>query len=124
MTIDEFQSGKKLPIVLVLENVRSLHNIGSVFRTADAFCIEAIFLCGYTAQPPHREINKTALGATDSVSWEYFQHTALAIERLRSKGFLIASLEQAEETVLLDAFKPVEGRGIGIVMGNEVKEPS
>lgn len=120
-SVEEYKSRKKTPVILVLENVRSLHNIGSVFRTADAFGIEAIYLCGYTARPPHREINKTALGATESVSWRYFLTALDAIQHLRTLNYVVASLEQAENTIGLDEYLPEPDRGIAIIMGNEVK---
>lgn len=121
LTPEAYKETPKIPLVLILENIRSLHNIGSVFRTADAFRVEGIYLCGYTARPPHREISKTALGATDSVHWRYFLTAEEAIAELRSKGYQIAALEQAEETVLLNDFEPDLDKGLCIVLGNEVK---
>ena len=120
LDITGFKKTEKNPIVLVLDNIRSLNNIGSVFRTADAFLIEGIYLCGITAQPPHREIHKTALGATDSVEWKYFETTKEAIEDLRKKGYLILALEQADQSVKLPDFKPDPEASFAIVLGNEV----
>src|SRR5260370_14948534 len=103
-SVEEFKTSEKIPLIIVLDNVRSLNNIGSIFRTADAFLSEGIYLCGITATPPHREIHKTALGATDSVSWKYFKETADAIHALKDDGYTIIAIEQAEESVTLDAF--------------------
>jgi len=118
-SVDEFKSSEKLPLIVVLDNVRSLHNIGSVFRSADAFFAEAIYLCGISACPPHREIEKTALGATESVSWKYFPATMEAIEELRRKGYYIVAIEQAEGGVLLDEF-PIEKKKYALVFGHEI----
>mgnify|MGYP002713072945 CR=1 FL=1 len=118
--IDTFKSTNKTPIIIVLDNIRSLNNIGSVFRTADAFLIEAVYLCGITAQPPHREIQKTALGATESVDWKYFSNTIDAIEELKNEGYKIASIEQAENSVMLDTFFPGNEK-LAVIFGNEVK---
>ena len=118
-TVDEFKSSGKLPVIIVLDNVRSLHNIGSVFRTADAFSVEAIYLCGISAQPPHREIEKTALGATESVSWKYFKTTLEAIDELIATGFQIIAIEQAEGGITLDNFK-VEKKKYALVFGHEI----
>ena len=104
-TVEDFRRSEKLSVIIVLDNVRSLNNIGSVFRTADAFLVEAIYLCGITARPPHRDIQKTALGATDSVAWSYFDTTTRAIEELKKKGFYVVSLEQAEGSVGLYEFQ-------------------
>lgn len=93
-SVDEFKTGEKMPVVVVLDNVRSMHNIGSIFRTADGFAVEKICLCGITAQPPHREIEKTALGATQSINWEYFADPLQAIEQLRADGYCIIAVEQ------------------------------
>lgn len=121
LSVEEFKEVDKVPLIIALENVRSLHNIGSVFRTADAFCIEAIYLCGYTARPPHKEINKTALGATDSVHWRHFPSGMDALEAIKGKGYTIASLEQAENTTSLNEFGPEQGKGLAVFIGNEVK---
>jgi tRNA G18 (ribose-2'-O)-methylase SpoU len=121
LTVEDFKEAEKNPIVLVLDNIRSLNNIGSIFRTADAFRVEAMFLCGITATPPHREIQKTALGATESVEWEYFEQTTHAIEKLKTAGYTILSLEQAENSVGLHEFYPVTNKKYAVVLGNEVK---
>lgn len=116
----EFQEMKKFPIVLVLDNVRSMHNIGSAFRTADAFAITKICLCGITAQPPHREIDKTALGATNSVNWEYFENTPDAIRRLKDDGYQVWAIEQLQNSCNLQDFEPKTGVKYALVFGNEV----
>lgn len=118
---DEFKSSKKTPLIIVLDNIRSLNNIGSVFRTSDAFLIEKIYLCGITAKPPHKDIHKTALGATDSVEWEYVENTIDLINQLQSKGVKIASIEQAEDSISLDEFQVSPNNTYAIVFGNEVK---
>ena len=118
---EEYKASEKMPIVVVLDNIRSMNNIGSAFRTSDAFLVEKIILTGITAQPPHREINKTALGATDSVPWEYFEKTAEAIELLQKKSYQILAIEQAHESTLLHQFKPDAASKYAIVFGNEVK---
>ena len=118
--IDTFKSTDKTPIIIVLDNIRSLNNIGSVFRTADAFLIEAVYLCGITAQPPHREIQKTALGATESVNWKYFPTTIEAVNELKRNNYKIASIEQAENSLMLSEFNPNKEK-IAVVFGNEVK---
>lgn len=118
--LDEFKESEKTPIVLVLDNVRSMHNVGSAFRTADAFAIESIALCGITAQPPHREIHKTALGATDSVNWRHYENTLDACQSLRSDGYTIIAIEQVEGSISLEDFKPIKDQKLAIVFGNEV----
>jgi len=118
-SVDEFQRADKLPVVIVLDNVRSMHNVGSVFRTADAFCCEALYLCGITAAPPHREIEKTALGATASVQWKYFKTTIDAINELRADGYMLVAVEQAEGGVALNKFN-VEKRKIALIFGHEM----
>jgi tRNA G18 (ribose-2'-O)-methylase SpoU len=120
-SVEEFKQAHKFPIIIVLDNVRSLNNIGSVFRTADAFLVEAIYLCGITATPPHRDIQKTALGATDTVSWKFFNTTIEAIETLRNRGFYIVSLEQVEGSVSLETFHPEPDRPYALVLGHEVR---
>ena len=121
LSIDEFKSSEKTPIIVVLDNIRSLNNIGSVFRTSDAFRIEKIFLCGITATPPHKDIHKTALGATNSVAWEYAENTLDVLKALQSKGVTTIAIEQAENSVKLNQFSPsLEGR-YAVVFGNEVK---
>jgi 23S rRNA (guanosine2251-2'-O)-methyltransferase len=118
-TPDEFKRTDKVPIVIVLDNVRSMNNVGSVFRTADAFLLQAIYLCGVTATPPHREINKTALGATETVNWKHFPSTMDAINDLRKSGFTIYAVEQAEKSIMLDKIKPASQK-IALVFGNEI----
>ncbi len=120
ISLEEFKEADKTPLILVLDNIRSLNNIGSVFRTADAFRIEKIYLCGITAQPPHRDIQKTALGATESVVWEYEEDTTDLILRLNEDGVETFAIEQAKNSVFLDAFLPKKGVKIALVMGNEV----
>jgi len=117
----EFKSVKKIPLIIVLDNIRSLNNIGSVFRTSDAFLIEKIYLCGITAKPPHKDIHKTALGATNSVDWEYAENTVELIERLKESSIKIISIEQAENSVSLKDFQPKKNNTYAIVFGNEVK---
>lgn len=118
LNVEEYKSAPKLPIVLVLDNIRSMNNIGSVFRTADAFRIQEIHLCGITTRPPHREIHKTALGATESVAWRYFEHTTDAIAKLKEKHFKIWALEQTNESTPLQAVKPQPYTAL--ILGNEV----
>jgi 23S rRNA (guanosine2251-2'-O)-methyltransferase len=118
--IQEFKEQEKLPVVVVLDNVRSMHNVGSVFRTADGFSIEKVVLCGITAQPPHREIEKTALGATQSVDWLHFEDTLVAIDTLRKEGYQIIAIEQAENSTMLNTFKPATEEKYALIFGNEV----
>ena len=120
VTPEAFKQQAKTPFVLVLDNVRSALNVGSAFRTADSFALEKIYLCGITAQPPHREILKTAIGATDSVDWEYFENTNLAINELRKNGFQIIAVEQAEESTFLQEYDFKKSEKIALVFGNEV----
>jgi tRNA G18 (ribose-2'-O)-methylase SpoU len=120
LDIDGYKRAEKNPVVIVLDNIRSLNNIGSIFRTADAFRVEAIYLCGITAQPPHRDIHKTALGATDSVNWKYFKTTEEAISELKTKNYVIIALEQAEGSVMLNKFYPDPNQSYAIILGNEV----
>lgn len=115
-----YKDQEKLPVVVVLDNVRSMHNIGSIFRTADGFSTQAIYLCGITAQPPHREIEKTALGATQSVDWYYFENTLDAICQLRNQGYQILAVEQAENSVMLNQFVPKANEKYALIFGNEV----
>ena len=119
--VEEYKKVEKMPVTVVLDNVRSEMNVGSVFRTADAFLIERICLCGITPQPPKSEIHKTALGAEDSVTWEYFPTTLAAIEQLKSDGYSIYSIEQVHDSVSLDQLTVKPGQKIAIVLGNEVK---
>ncbi len=120
MSVAEFKEAKKNPIVVVLDNIRSMHNVGSVFRSSDAFRIEAICLCGYTPQPPHRDIQKTALGATETVNWIYFEHTNDAIKQLKEHGYSIYAVEQVEGSVSLENFNTINKK-IAVIFGNEVE---
>lgn len=120
-SIDEFKQSEKTPIIIVLDNVRSLNNIGSVFRTSDALLIEAVYLCGITATPPHRELHKTALGAEDSVNWEYFKNTEDAVAQLKENGFEIYSVEQAQNSISLEKFEADTSKKYALIFGNEVK---
>ena len=119
-SIAEFKAGDKLPVAVVLDNVRSMHNIGSIFRTADGFAVEQVYLCGITAQPPHREIEKTALGATQSINWTYFADIMEAVEKLRHDGYKIVAVEQAENSTMLNEFEVVPGEKYALIFGNEV----
>lgn len=119
-TIEEFKEQKKLPITLILDNIRSLHNVGSIFRTADGFAIEKIILCGITGQPPHREIEKTALGATNSIYWEYEKDILAVISSLREKHYKIIAIEQAENSSYLNEYNPDPSKKHALILGNEV----
>ncbi len=119
-SVDEFRQSDKIPIVVVLDNIRSMHNVGSVFRTADAFLIEAIYLCGYTPQPPHRDIHKTALGATESVKWTYFSTTLEAVETLREAGYGVYAVEQVTGSYPLNQLSTDPDEKMALVFGNEV----
>lgn len=121
LTVDAFKGADKTPVVVVLDNVRSLHNIGSVFRTADAFLITKVYLCGITATPPHKDIHKTALGATESVDWEYESNIGVLLPRLKENGYVTVALEQAENALQLHEFRLVKGVKYALVFGNEVK---
>lgn len=121
LSAEEMQKADKYPLVIVLDNIRSMHNVGSAFRTADSFLCKKIILCGITAQPPHREIHKTALGATDTVEWEYHDDTLKAIKSLKSLGYKIVTIEQADESISLESFKPKSLEKLALVFGNEVK---
>ncbi len=121
LNVEEFKNAKKTPLIVVLDNVRSLNNIGSVFRTSDAFLIEKIYLCGITATPPHKDINKTALGSTETVEWEYAEDTINLIKKLKLDNYHICSIEQAEGATALNAFNPENNSTYVIVFGNEVK---
>ena len=121
MTVDEFKQANKLPLVVVLDHVRSLYNVGSVFRTADAMRLAGICLCGITATPPNVEIHKTALGAEDVVEWQYFESTMDAVAALRERGYKIYSIEQCEGSIALQDFVTVDGERYAVVLGNEVK---
>ncbi len=121
ISVDEFKNQQKTPLIVVLDNIRSLNNVGSVFRTSDAFLIQKIYLCGITATPPHKEIHKTALGATESVDWEYVEDTQTLIKQLKEEGVITLSIEQADESVMLDEFKVEPNKTYAVVFGNEVK---
>jgi 23S rRNA (guanosine2251-2'-O)-methyltransferase len=120
-TVDEYKSSSKTPIVIVLDNVRSMNNVGSVFRTADAFLVEAVYLCGITGRPPHKEIQKTALGATESVAWKYFKNTLEAVQELKENNYIVYAIEQAESAIMLNNFMPSKRQKLAIIFGNEVK---
>ena len=120
-SVEEFKRSEKLPIIVVLENIRSAYNVGSVFRTADAFLLQSIYICGYTAHPPHKEIKKTALGAEDSVDWKYFKNVQQAIEELREQGYKIYAVEQTESSCKLQsASGGFEQERLAVIFGNEV----
>lgn len=118
--ITEFKKQVKLPVVVILDNVRSMHNIGSIFRTSDGFAAEQIYLCGITAQPPHREIEKTALGATKSINWAYLESITEAIQVLKNTGYHIIAIEQAENSVMLNNYHPQSNEKYALIFGNEV----
>ena len=121
LSVDEFKQANKLPLIVVLDDVRSMHNVGSVFRTGDAFRIEAVYLCGITSTPPMAEIHKTALGAEDSVEWKYFDTALEAVEELKSDGYEVYSVEQAHGSTMLQNFTPIINKKYAVVLGNEVK---
>ena len=120
ISIEEFQEAKKIPLIVVLDNVRSLNNIGSVFRTSDAFRVKEIFLCGITATPPNVEIHKTALGAEDSVKWRYFDETLSAVEKLKGESYTIFSIEQAENSISLESIQLDKNKKYAVILGHEV----
>ena len=117
----EFKKADKAPVVVVLDNIRSMHNVGSFFRTADAFRLEKIMLCGVTAKPPHRDIEKTALGATNTVAWEYFKDTSEALQSLKTEGKIICSIEQTQNSISLPEFEVEKDKSYALIFGNEVK---
>ncbi len=119
-TVEQFKRAEKTPVIAILENVRSAHNVGSLFRTADAFLLEAVYIIGYTAVPPHKEIKKTALGAEDTVSWKYFKTTAEAISELEQNGFAVYAVEQVTGSISLEATEFDVEEKIAVVFGNEV----
>ena len=121
ISAEEFKKAEKLPLVVVLDNIRSLHNIGSVFRTSDAFRIECIYLCGITATPPHPEMHKTALGAEFTVDWKYVNNAVEAVDNLHREGYVVYSVEQAENSIMLEDLKLEHGKRYAVVLGNEVK---
>lgn len=121
LEVSEFKEAEKIPLIVILDNIRSLNNIGSVFRTSDAFVVEKIYLCGITATPPNKDIHKTALGATESVEWEYVEDTLTLVKTLQKQGVIVASIEQADDATLLQDFEISKEKRYAIVMGNEVK---
>lgn len=121
LSVDQYKNSEKSPIVVVLDNIRSCHNIGSVFRTSDALLVSKIYLCGITATPPNNEIRKTALDAERSVAWEYFEHTEDVVKQLKKEGFTVYAIEQVENSIMLPDFRPGENEKIALVFGNEVK---
>ena len=120
LSVNQFRQSEKTPIVVVLDNIRSMHNVGSVFRTADAFLVRGIYLCGFTPQPPHRDIHKTALGATETVEWKYFATTAAAVVALREAGYTVFAVEQTEGSIPLQEFAGRHPGPLAVVFGNEV----
>ena len=121
MSVEEFKESQKMPLVVVLDDVRSMYNVGSVFRTADAFRLSGVYLCGITACPPHPEIHKTALGAEDSVMWRHFERTEDALEALRQEGYTLLAVEQCEGSTMIQHFEPERDKKYAVVLGNEVK---
>lgn len=121
INVEEFKQAEKTPIIIVLDDIRSLHNIGAVFRTSDAFLIEKIYLCGITATPPNKEIHKTALGATDTVTWEYAKNVVEVVEKLKVENVDVYSVEQVENSIMLNDFSVSENVKYALVFGNEVK---
>jgi len=120
-TIADFKQADKTPLILILDNIRSLNNIGSVFRTADAFLIEKIYLCGITATPPHKDIHKTALGATENVAWEYAENTLEVVQKLYKENVSVWAIEQTEKAIFLDSFQPKKNTRHAFILGNEVR---
>ncbi len=121
LSVEDFKSVKKTPLIIILDNIRSLNNIGSVFRTSDAFLIEKIYLCGITATPPNKDIHKTALGSTETVDWEYVENTLDLVDKLKADGVKICSIEQAENATMLNNFSPEHITKYALIFGNEVK---
>lgn len=119
-SVDDFKTAAKTPLIIVMDDIRSLNNIGSVFRTADAFLVEKIYLCGITAKPPHKEIQKTALGATDTVAWEHYEKVTDVIKKIQSEGVTVLAIEQVEQAYLLDTFILDKSKKYALVFGNEV----
>ena len=120
-SVEEFRRSAKIPVIAVLDNVRSMNNVGSIFRSSDAFLLESIYLCGYTPRPPHRDINKTALGATDTVTWEYHENILPALDMLKQKGYQVYAVEQAEGSIMLNDLVIDKSAKIALVFGNEVE---
>ncbi len=121
LTPEEFKETPKIPLIVILDNVRSLHNVGSVFRTSDAYCVEKVILCGITATPPNTEIHKSALGAEFSVDWAYYKETTEAVNELKQAGYTILAIEQAHDSINMDTFKAEKGNKYAVILGNEVK---
>ncbi|SEA64892.1 RNA methyltransferase [Bizionia paragorgiae] len=121
LSVSDFKTAAKTPLIIILDNIRSLNNIGSVFRTSDAFLVEKIYLCGITATPPHKDIHKTALGSTDTVAWEYVNNTLELVNKLKADDVVICSIEQAEHATMLDTFSPEPNKKYALIFGNEVK---
>ena len=121
LSTEQYQQVDKLPFIIVLDNVRSLNNIGSVFRTSDAFLVEEIYLCGITATPPHPDIHKTALGAEDSVKWSYFADTIEAVDKLHAMGYVVYSIEQVKDSISLESIQLDKKQKYAVILGNEVK---
>lgn len=120
ISVEKFKSAEKIPLVVVLDNVRSQHNIGSIFRTSDAFRVEEILLCGITSTPPNVEIHKTALGAENAVKWRYYEETLAAVEALKQDGYRVFSIEQTKNSLPLETFQPEPGQKYGVIFGHEV----
>lgn len=120
-SVEEFRLSEKTPFIVVLDNVRSMHNVGSIFRTADAFLVECLFLCGFTAQPPHRDIHKTALGATDTVNWKYYYNTLEAVQKLKEEGYRLLAVEQVKNSKKLNEIDLKPNEKVAIIFGNEVE---
>jgi len=121
LTPEEFKETPKIPLIVILDNVRSLHNVGSVFRTSDAYCVEKVILCGITATPPNAEIHKSALGAEFSVDWAYYKETTDAVNELKQAGYTMLAIEQAHDSINMDTFKTEKGNKYAVILGNEVK---
>lgn len=121
LTPEEFKETPKIPLIVILDNVRSLHNVGSVFRTSDAYCVKKVILCGITATPPNAEIHKSALGAEFSVDWAYYKETTEAVNELKQAGYTILAIEQAHDSINMDTFKAEKGNKYAVILGNEVK---
>ena len=120
MSAEEFHKQDKTPLIVILDNIRSMNNVGSIFRTCDGFAVEKLYLCGITACPPNKEIAKTALGATESVDWEYAEDTAALVQRLKAEGVEVYALEQTDSSIMLDQFQPSAGKKTAIIAGNEL----
>jgi tRNA G18 (ribose-2'-O)-methylase SpoU len=119
-SVNEFKESDKIPLIVILDNIRSMHNVGSVFRTADAFLLQGIYLCGYTPQPPHRDIHKTALGATETVEWKHYPTGEGAVQELREAGYGVFAIEQVEKSIPLHQFESIKYDKLAVVFGNEV----